>query len=88
MPVLAETVPGYEVSAWYGIFAPAATPQAIIFQLSAELQHIFQQADVQARLLPLGYEMSISNAEQARAIVASDFEKWGKLVKLVGIKSE
>ena len=88
VPVLAETVPGYEVSAWYGIFAPAATPQAIIFQLSAELQHIFQQADVQARLLPLGYEMSISNAEQARAIVASDFEKWGKLVKLVGIKSE
>ena len=88
VPVVAEAVPGYEVSAWYGIFAPAATPQAIVQQMSAELQHIFQQADVQARLLPLGYEMSIGSAEQVRATVASDLEKWGKLVKTVGIKLE
>ena len=88
VPVVAETIPGYQVSAWYGIFAPAATPPAIVQQMSAELQQIFQQADVQARLIPLGYEMSIGNAEQARATVASDLDRWGKLVKAVGIKPE
>ncbi len=88
VPVVAETIPGYQVSAWYGIFAPAATPPAIVQQMSAELQQIFQQADVQARLIPLGYEMSIGNAEQARATVASDLDRWGKLVKAVGIKAE
>ena len=88
VPVVAETIPGYQVSAWYGIFAPAATPQAIVQQMSVELQHIFQQADVQARLLPLGYEIAIGSAEQARATVASDLDKWGKLVKIVGIKPE
>ena len=88
VPVVAETVQGYEVSAWYGIFAPAATPQAIVQQMSTELQQIFQQPDVQARLLPLGYEMTVGNAEQARATVASDLDKWGKLVKAVGIKPE
>ena len=88
VPVVAETVPGYEVSAWYGIFAPPATPPAIVQQLSAELQHIFQQPDVQARLLPLGYEISTANAEQLRATVASDLDKWGKLSKTVGIQPE
>ena len=81
-------MPGYEVSAWYGIFAPAATPPAIVQQLSAELQVIFQQPDVQARLLPLGYEMSIGNSEQVREIISRDLEKWNKVVKAAGIRPE
>lgn len=88
VPVVAETVRGYEVSAWYGIFAPRGTPAAIVQQMSTELQQIFQQPDVQARLLPLGYEISTSNAEQLRTIVAGDLDKWGKLTKAVGIKPE
>ena len=88
VPVVAETVPGYEVSAWYGVFAPRGTPVAIVQQMSAELQNIFQQPDVQARLLPLGYEISTANAEQLRATVAGDMDKWGKLAKTIGIKPE
>ena len=57
-------------------------------QLSAELQHIFQHPDIQARLLPLGYEISTTNAEQLRATVASDLDKWGNLAKTAGIKPE
>ena len=88
VPVVAETVPGYEVSAWYGVFAPRGTPVAIVQQMSAELQNIFQQPEVQARLLPLGYEISTANAEQLRATVAGDMDKWGKLAKTIGIKPE
>ena len=77
-----------EVSAWYDVFAPRGTPVAIVQQMSAELQNIFQQPDVQARLLPLGYEISTANAEQLRATVAGDMDKWGKLAKTIGIKPE
>ena len=88
VPVVAETLPGYEVNAWYGIFAPAATPAPIVQQLSQELQHIFSQPDIQARLLPLGYEIAIANAERMREILARDLEKWRKVVKAAGIRPE
>ena len=88
VPIVAETVPGYEVSAWYGIFAPAGTPAAIVQQISVELQQIFQQPDIQAHLLPLGFEMSIGNPEQLRGTVTRDLEKWSRVVKAAGIRPE
>ena len=88
VPVIAETVGGYEVSAWYGIFAPAATPPAIVQQMSAELQSIFQQAETQARLLPLGYEITTQTPEQTRDTVSRDLQKWSRVVKAAGIKPE
>ena len=88
VPVVAETLPGYEVSAWYGIFAPAGTPAPIVQQLSQELVQIFRQPDIQARLLPLGYEMATENAEKTREILARDMEKWRKVVKAAGIRPE
>ena len=88
VPVVAETLPGYEVNAWYGIFAPAGTPGPIVQQLSQELQQIFRQPDIQARLLPLGYEIATDNAEKTREILARDLEKWRKVVKAAGIKPE
>ena len=88
VPVVAETLPGYEVNAWYGIFAPAGTPATIVQQLSQELQQIFRQPDIQARLLPLGYEIATDNAEKTREILARDLEKWRKVVKAAGIRPE
>ena len=88
VPVVAETLPGYEVNAWYGIFAPAGTPAPIVQQLSQELVQIFRQPDIQARLLPLGYEIATENAEKTREILARDMEKWRKVVKAAGIKPE
>ena len=88
VPVVAETLPGYEVNAWYGIFAPAGTPAPIVQQLSQELQQIFHQPDIQARLLPLGYEIATDNAEKTREILARDLEKWRKVVKAASIRPE
>jgi tripartite-type tricarboxylate transporter receptor subunit TctC len=88
MPVVAEALPGYEVSAWYAVFAPAATPGEIVQQLSIELLRIYQLPDVKERLLPLGYEIATGSAEQLRSIVRSDLRKWAKLVKDAGIKPE
>ena len=88
VPVVAETLPGYEVNAWYGIFAPTGTPAPVVQQLSQELQQIFRQPDIQARLLPLGYEIATDNAERTREILARDLEKWRKVVKSAGIRPE
>jgi len=88
VPVVAETLPGYEVNAWYGIFAPAGTPAPVVQQLSQELQQIFRQPEIQARLLPLGYEIATENAERTREILARDLEKWRKVVKAAGIRPE
>jgi tripartite-type tricarboxylate transporter receptor subunit TctC len=88
MPVVADALPGYEVSAWYAVFAPAATPGEIVQQLSAELQRIYHLPDVKERLLPLGYEIATGSPEQLRNIIRSDLKKWAKVVKDAGIKPE
>lgn len=88
MPVVAETLPGYEVSAWYAVFAPAGTPGDIVQKLSVELQRIYRLPDVKERLLPLGYEIATGSVEQLRSVIRSDLKKWAKVVKDAGIKPE
>ena len=88
MPVVAEALPGYEVSAWYAVFAPAATPGEIVQQLSVELQRIYHLPDVKERLLPLGYEITTGSPEQLRSVMRSDLKKWAKVVKDAGIRPE
>jgi tripartite-type tricarboxylate transporter receptor subunit TctC len=86
VPIVAETIPGYEVNTWFGLFAPAGTPNAIIQQLAEETQRIAQLPEVQEKLLPLGYEVMTSTPQELRAIIAADLAKWGKVVRTAGIK--
>jgi len=88
LPTIAETLPGYEVTAWYGVFAPAGTPAAIIDQLSAELIRVFQLPEVKERLAPLGVEITTRDAAELRDIVASDLAKWRKVAAEAGLKPE
>ncbi len=88
LPTIAETLPGYEVTAWYGVFAPAGTPAAIIDQLSAELIRVFQVPEVKERLAPLEVEITTRDAAALRDIVASDLAKWRKVAAEAGLKPE
>ena len=88
LPTIAETLPGYEVTAWYGVLAPAGTPAAIIDQLSAELVRVFQLPEVKERLAPLGVEVTTRDAAALRDIVASDLAKWRKVAAEAGLKPE
>ena len=88
LPTVAETLPGYEVTAWYGVFAPAGTPAAIIDQLSAELVRVFQLPEVKERLAPLGVEITTRNAAELRGVMASDLAKWRKVVADAGLRPE
>jgi tripartite-type tricarboxylate transporter receptor subunit TctC len=88
LPAIAETLPGYEVTAWYAVFAPAGTPPEIVAQLSAELIRIFRLPEVRDRLVPTGVEITVQDAAQLRATVASDMARWRKVVADAGLKPE
>jgi tripartite-type tricarboxylate transporter receptor subunit TctC len=88
-PAIAETVPGFEVVTWYAVFAPAATPAAIVERLNAELRKIAQAPQLKEQLANLGIDAAASaSPAEARAYRDAEAEKWGKLVRALGVKAE
>ncbi len=88
LPAVAETLPGYEVSAWYGIVVPAKTPKAAIARLDTELAKILQNPVVVRRLESQGVDVEHLNPAQFAAYIRKDAARWDKLVKDAGIKFE
>lgn len=88
-PVIAETVPGYEMgSVWYSLFAPAATPAPVIQRLTAEVRRFTQLPDMHEKLVPLGFELRSTSPQELRAAIKTELDGWGKVVKAAGIKPE
>jgi tripartite-type tricarboxylate transporter receptor subunit TctC len=87
-PVIAETVPGYEIYTWVGLFAPAGTPQPIIQQLTGEVHRFTQLPDVKEKLVPLGYEIRTGTPAELKSIMSMELVKWAKVVKDAGIKPD
>ncbi len=81
-------VPGYEMSPWIGVFAPAATPRAIIDRLHAEIGRALKLPDVAQNLSNQALEPSVASVEQFNAAIKVDYEKYGKLIRLAGAKVE
>ena len=89
VPTLEEAgVPGVEMSTWYGLFATAGTPREVLVRLHNETQRILAMPDIRAKLQGLGGEPGTITAEQFGAMNRADFERFGKLVREAGIKSE
>ncbi|MBI5320815.1 tripartite tricarboxylate transporter substrate binding protein [Bradyrhizobium sp.] len=88
VPPLAETVPGYEASALFGVGAPKNTPKEIIAKLNAEINSILAEPAIKARLTELGGEPLIQTPEQFGKDIAAETEKWKKVVEGAGLKVE
>jgi len=88
VPTVAETVPGYEASALFGMGAPIKTPPEIIAKLNREINLVLAEPEIRKRLTELGGEPLISTPEAFGAIIAAETEKWEKVVKYAGIKVE
>lgn len=84
LPAIAETLPGYDISAWYGIAAPAKTPREIVSKLNAELSRVLAAPDFRQRIEAEGIEPIGSTPEQFRDYIKSEIVKWRKIVKLSG----
>lgn len=88
VPTVSESVPGYEVGIWYGLMAPAGTPEDILAKLSREQQAIVNLPDVRERLAAQGFESFATSPATMRTSMKSEMEKWGKVIKDAGIKPE
>jgi len=89
MPTVAESgVPGYEVTTWYGVSAPAKTPRPIIDRLHSEIVRALKSPDLMARFKDLGADPIGNTPEQNTAYVQNEITKWAKVLKAAGIKGE
>jgi len=89
IPTVAESgVPGYEVSGWFGLLAPAGTPRPVIDVLYRAIGEILKQPDVAKQLLELGAEPAANGPDAFGRQIAGEVEKWKKVVAATGVKAE
>ena len=86
LPTIGETVPGYEVTSWYGIVAPVGTPRSVITKLHSVLAAMTQKPDITVRLVALGIEPEGSSPEEFAAQTRLEIAKWAKVIKAAGVK--
>jgi tripartite-type tricarboxylate transporter receptor subunit TctC len=89
VPTVSESgLPGYDVSSWYGMYAPAGTPGAIISRLNAELASAMKSSDVIERLSSLGAQAAPTSAEEFGRITRNEIKRWAVVVKESGATVE
>ena len=89
IPTVAESgIPGYEVTTFYGISAPAKTPRPIIDRLHSEIVRALNAPDIREKLQGLGADPVGNTPEQYTAFMQAEIAKWGKVIKAAGIKGE
>jgi tripartite-type tricarboxylate transporter receptor subunit TctC len=82
LPTVQEAgIPGFEVSGWYGVLAPAGTPRDVIMRLNAEVVKMMRLPDIDEQFVRQGIEIFTSTPEQFAARIKSDIVKWGKVVR-------
>ena len=89
VPTVAEAgLPGFELEAWVGLFAPAGTPPAVIAKLSESVKKVLETADTQKRAATLGIETRYMGPDALATLVKRDTEYWGKVIKAKNITAD
>ncbi len=89
VPTVAESgLPGFDVTAWFGVFAPARTPRSVIDRLNTEFVKILAMPDVRQKLANHGVQAGGGTPDALRDFLVSDIEKWGKVIRDAGIRAE
>jgi tripartite-type tricarboxylate transporter receptor subunit TctC len=88
VPILADTVPGYEASAWFGIGVPKGTPPAVIEKLNREVNLALADPKIKAQLADLGGIIMAGTPADFGKVILDETEKWGKVVRAAGVSIE
>jgi tripartite-type tricarboxylate transporter receptor subunit TctC len=88
LPTIGETVPGYEVFSWWGVYLPAKTPDEIIRKVNADTAAALAHPSVAQRYDSIGAPIVTTTPAEAAALLQSEIKKWGPIVKDAGIQPE
>jgi tripartite-type tricarboxylate transporter receptor subunit TctC len=86
VPTVAETVPGFEATAWWGVCAPKGTPPAVVDKLNRAFNALLADPKLKARFAELGATSISGTAAEYGALIASEIDKWAKVVSFAGVK--
>ncbi len=88
MPTVGETLPGYELSVWYGAFGPKNMPAELVTRLNSEINRVLTLPEVKAKMDSIGVETTTSTPQAFGKILRRDADRYGKLIRELGIKAE
>jgi len=88
VPTVMETLPGYEMAVWYGAYGPAGMPNDIVARLNAEIGRILFLPEVKKRMEDIAVETARSSPEELAAMTRADAEKWGGIIRQLGITGQ
>ena len=87
-PTVAETVPGYELAVWYGAFGPKGMPADLVTRLNREINTVMSLPEVKKQMNAIGVETATSTPQQFGTILRNDADRYGKLIRELGIHGE
>jgi len=87
-PTIAQTVPGYSLDPWLGLFLPAKVPQEVVTKIHGDVVKILNSPELKARLGPQGIELVTSSPAEFARFIREDNARWGKIIKEAGIKAD
>ena len=87
-PTIAQSVPGYSLDPWLGLFVPAKTPQDVLAKIHGEVVKILSSPDLKSKLGPQGIELVTNSPAEFARFIREDNAKWGRIIKEAGIKAD
>jgi tripartite-type tricarboxylate transporter receptor subunit TctC len=88
VPAIAEVLPGYDSRGWFGYLAPARTPAKIVALLNGEINRAMMMPDVREKLTAIGLTVVAETPESFAQTLRSDYEKYGKLIRTIGLQPQ
>ena len=86
VPTIAETIPGFESAAWFGVVAPPKTPKAIVDKLNADINEALRDPEVKRRLAQLSSDVVGGSPDETARYMREEVERWAKVIKAANIK--
>jgi tripartite-type tricarboxylate transporter receptor subunit TctC len=87
VPTVAESLPGYEATTWFGLFTTAGTPREVVLKINAEVQRLFNEDAFRKRFVePLLYEVTTSSPDRFGDFIAAETKKWAKVIRDANLK--
>ncbi len=88
MHAIAESVPGFEFTLWFGLWAPAGTPREVVNKISTDVRRALESPDVKERLARLGNDTMIMTPQEFSAFVRRELEDYARIIRAAGIKPQ